>query len=95
MVFKASLGFKVKAERCVQPQEYSHISRIERIVPTQDLGPTGIFLTNTCVHSEMVGCGPDQGRSEVDTAGVAALRRGCQPSENTELGRKMLFLDGH
>ncbi len=47
------------------------------------------------VYSEMVYCGPDQGRSEVETAGVAALRRGFQPSENAELGRKMPFMDGH
>jgi hypothetical protein len=51
----------------------------------------------------MVDCGPDQGRSEVETrrrslesqASVAALRRGFQPSENAELGRKMPFMDGH
>jgi hypothetical protein len=43
----------------------------------------------------MVDCGPDQGRSEVETTGVAALRRGFQPSENTELGRKMPLMDGH
>ena len=48
----------------------------------------------TSVHPEMVDCGPDQGRSEVETAGAAGLRRGFQPSENTELGRKMPFMDG-
>jgi hypothetical protein len=51
----------------------------------------------------MAGCGSDQGRSEVETrrrsleseASAAALRRGFQPSENAELGRKMPFIDGH
>jgi hypothetical protein len=43
----------------------------------------------------MVDCGPDQGRSVFETAGVAWLRRGLQKRENTELGRKMPFLDGH
>jgi hypothetical protein len=51
----------------------------------------------------MVGCGSDQGRSEVETrrrsleseAGVAALRRGFRPSENADLGHKMPFMDGH
>jgi hypothetical protein len=43
----------------------------------------------------MVDCGPDQGRSDFETAGVAALRRGFQRSEITELDRKMPFMDGH
>ena len=47
------------------------------------------------VHSEMVDCGSDQGRSDFATAGVAALRRGLQSRENAELGRKMPFLNGH
>jgi hypothetical protein len=34
-----------------------------------------------------------QGRSEIETAGVAALRRGFQQSENTGLGQKMPFVD--
>jgi hypothetical protein len=43
----------------------------------------------------MVDFGSGQGRSEFATAGVAALRRGLQRSENAGLGRKMPFLDGH
>jgi hypothetical protein len=52
----------------------------------------------------MVGCGSDQGRSEVETrrrsleseaSVVAVLGRGFQPSENAELGHKMPFMDGH
>ena len=46
------------------------------------------------VYPEMVDFGSGQGRSEVETAGVAALRRGFQPSENAGLGRKMPFVDG-
>jgi hypothetical protein len=47
------------------------------------------------VHPEMVDCGSDQGRSDFETAGVAALRRGFQKSENADMGRKMPFPDGH
>jgi hypothetical protein len=47
------------------------------------------------VHSEMVDFGSEQGRSYFVTAGVAALRRGLQNSENAGLDRKMPFLDGH
>jgi hypothetical protein len=36
-----------------------------------------------------------QGRSEVEIAGVAALRRGFQPNENAGLGQKMPFLVDH
>jgi hypothetical protein len=43
----------------------------------------------------MVDSGPDQGRRIVETAGVAALHRGFQPAENTELNRKLPFMDGH
>jgi hypothetical protein len=43
----------------------------------------------------MVNFGSGQGRSEVETAGVAALRRGIQPSENAGLDRKAPFLAGH
>jgi len=35
-----------------------------------------------------------QGRSEIETAGVVALRRGFQSSKNAGVGRKMPFLDG-
>jgi hypothetical protein len=52
-----------------------------------------IFLNS--VHSEMVDCGSDQGRSDFETAGVAALRRGFQKRENADMGRKMPFPDGH
>jgi hypothetical protein len=61
-------------------------------------------ITIPSVHPEMVGCGSDQGCSEVETrrrsleseaSVVAALCRGFQPSENAELGRKMPFMDGH
>ena len=54
-----------------------------------------IRLILTRFRPEMVDCGPDQGRSEFETTGVAALRRGFQRRENTALGRKMPFLDGH
>jgi len=43
----------------------------------------------------MVDCGSDQGRSEVETGGVAALRRGFQQSENAGLDHKMPFMDRH
>jgi len=43
----------------------------------------------------MVDLGSGQGRSDFATAGVAALRRGLQKSENAGLGRKMPFMDGH
>jgi hypothetical protein len=46
------------------------------------------------VHPEVVDLGSGQGRSYFTTAGVAALRRGLQKSENTGLGRKMPFLGG-
>jgi hypothetical protein len=53
------------------------------------------FYALACARPEMVDCGSDQGRSVFETAGVARLRRGSQRRENTELGRKMLFMDGH
>jgi hypothetical protein len=40
---------------------------------------------------EAVACGSGQGRSEIETAGVAAHRRGFQYSKNAGLGRKMPF----
>ena len=43
----------------------------------------------------MVDLGSGQGRSDFATAGVAALRRGLQKSDNAGLGRKMPFMDGH
>jgi len=43
----------------------------------------------------MVDFGSGQGRSAFETAGVATLRRGFQKRENTGLGRKMPFMDGH
>jgi hypothetical protein len=46
-------------------------------------------------QSEMVDFGSGQGRSEVETGGVAALRRGFQPNENAGLGQKMPFLVDH
>jgi len=49
----------------------------------------------TIVHPEMVDFGLGQGRSGIETAGVVALRRGFQSSENVGMGRKMPFLDGH
>jgi hypothetical protein len=48
-----------------------------------------------CAHPEIVDFGSGQGHSEFETAGVAALRRGFQMSENAGLGQKMLFLDEH
>jgi hypothetical protein len=87
---------------------FAHVSGFEKsechfcdILPTPlDIGRglPSIPLSSrqpVSVHPEMVGCGSDQGRSEVETAGVAALRRGFQPSENAELGHKMPFMDGH
>jgi hypothetical protein len=43
----------------------------------------------------MVSFGSGQGRREVETGGVAALRRGFQPSDNAGLDRKAPFLDWH
>ncbi len=43
----------------------------------------------------MVDFGSGQGRSLFAAGGVAALRRGLQKDENTGLGRRMLFMDGH
>ncbi len=43
----------------------------------------------------MVDFGSRQGRSPFATAGVVRLRRGLQNGENTVLGQKMLFMDGH
>ena len=40
---------------------------------------------------EMVGCGSDQGRRDIGTGGVAALRRGIQYLENADMGHKMPF----
>jgi hypothetical protein len=53
------------------------------------------FSILSSAHPEMVDFGSGQGRSEIETAGVVALRRGFQSSENAGLGRKMPFLDGH
>jgi hypothetical protein len=47
------------------------------------------------VHSEMVDFGSGQGRNDFETTGGAALRRGFQNRENTGLGQKMPFPDGH
>jgi len=43
----------------------------------------------------MVDFGSGQGRSDIETEGVAALRRGFKYRENTGLGRKMPFVDEH
>jgi hypothetical protein len=48
------------------------------------------FFTN--VRSERVDFGSGPGRSEVETTGVAAPRRGSRHSENAGRGRKMPFL---
>jgi len=45
-------------------------------------------------HQEMVDFVLKQGRTKVDTAGVAALLRGYQPAENKVSGQKMPFLGG-
>jgi len=45
-------------------------------------------------HPQMVDFGSGQGHSDIETGGVAALRRGIQYRENTGLGRKMPFVDG-
>jgi hypothetical protein len=47
------------------------------------------------VHPELVDCGSSQGRSVLETAGVAALRRGFPKRENAGLGRKMPIMGGH
>jgi hypothetical protein len=47
------------------------------------------------VRSEMVDFGSSQGRSDVESAGVAALRRGIQQSENAGMGQKMPFQNGY
>jgi hypothetical protein len=46
-----------------------------------------------CVHFETADFGSGQGRSDFETGGVAALRRGFQNRENAGLGQKMLFPD--
>ena len=46
------------------------------------------------MHLEMVDFDSGQGRSDFETGGVAALRRGFQNRENAGLGQKMLFPDG-
>jgi hypothetical protein len=43
----------------------------------------------------MVDFGSGQGLSDFATAGVAALRRGLQKSENTGLSQKMPFSNVH
>jgi hypothetical protein len=43
----------------------------------------------------MADFGSGQGRRNIETAGVAALRRGFQYFENTGLGRKMAFMGRH
>jgi hypothetical protein len=43
----------------------------------------------------MVYFGSGQGRSEVETGGVAVLRRGFQLSENAGLDQKMPFLNDY
>jgi hypothetical protein len=50
-------------------------------------------IKRTRFDSEMVGCGSGQGRSDVETAGVAALRRGFQHRENAGPGHKMPFMN--
>jgi hypothetical protein len=50
----------------------------------------GIWL-KISFGSEMADCVSDQGRSDLETGGVAALRRGFPDRENAELGRKMPF----
>ena len=47
--------------------------------------------SRTSSGSEMVDCVSDQGRSDLETGGVAALRRGFPNRENEELERKMPF----
>ncbi len=54
-----------------------------------------VLKETVSVHSEMVDFCSGQGRSDFETADVARLRRGFQKSENTGLGRKMPFMDGH
>jgi methyl coenzyme M reductase gamma subunit len=78
--------------------------RFTRFAASITTKPVGSSIESiVSVHPEMVGCGSDQGRSEVETrrrslesqASVAALRRGFRPSENAELGHKTPFMDGH
>ena len=45
--------------------------------------------------SELVDFGSGQGRSNIETGGVAALRREFQYRENTGLGKKMRSMDWH
>jgi hypothetical protein len=47
------------------------------------------------VPSEVVDFGSGQGRNDLETAGVAGLRRGFPKSENAGWDRKMPFLNGH
>ena len=57
--------------------------------------PADIYIESSGGYPKMVAHGSGQGRSNVETGGVAALRRGFQQSENTGLGRKMPFMHGH
>ena len=47
------------------------------------------------VHSEKVACVSDQGRRQIGSAGVTALRRGIQSVENADMERKMPSLGGY
>jgi len=47
------------------------------------------------VHPEVVDFGSGEGRSDLETGGVAGLRRGFPKSENAGRGRKMPAMDGY
>jgi hypothetical protein len=47
------------------------------------------------VRPEMVDCDSDQGRSVFENAGVMGLRRVFKKRENSDMYRKMPFMDGH
>jgi hypothetical protein len=58
-----------------------------------DAGPHKSGMLSS-VRPETVDFGSGQGRSELETAGVAALRQGFPRSENAGRGQKMPFMDG-
>ena len=47
------------------------------------------------VYPEMVGFGFGQGLKELETGGVAGLRRGFPITENAGRGQRMPLIDGH
>jgi len=70
------------------------LTKIPAMIMNKTNYKTDYGWTVFIVHPEVVDLGSGQGRSYFATAGVVALRRGLQNSENTGLSRKMPFLGG-